>query len=289
MQKTLQLTIWAVLLVLACAKKEEKSENGDPKATDDKKSATFHGQKLQWKEDDGLEIKIIRPIAPEKCPIKSQKGDVVEQFYKLSSADGEEIGSNFGKKPYSFALGKGQVIAGMDRAMTGMCIGEKRKVVIPGSLGFGDSGRDRDGIKGDQTLYYTVQLVDLFRPVPGKKWTEEDGLQIEVTHQIEEDKCVKSAPGDTIHQHYTLNLKDGTFVDSSFSRNAPFIFRLGNNEVIKGMDRAMDGMCEGEHRKLVIPAALGYGVDGRKPNIPGNAELHFDIELHKLIKKSDEL
>ncbi|VDN20833.1 unnamed protein product [Gongylonema pulchrum] len=228
-------------------------------------------------------VKIIRPIKPEKCKLKSQPGDIVEQFYKLTDKDGREIGSNFGKKPYVFTLGKNQVISGMDRAMTGMCVGEKRKVVIPSNLGFGDGGRERDDIKGGQTLYYTVQLVDLFRPVPGDSWTDKDGIKIEVTHKIDDDKCRKAEKGDSIHQHYTLHLEDGTFVDSSFSRNAPFVFKLGNNEVIEGMDRAMTGMCEGERRKVVIPWKLG-----RKPSIPGKATLYFDIELNKLIKR-DEL
>ncbi|PAV75011.1 hypothetical protein WR25_12871 [Diploscapter pachys] len=246
-------------------------------------------QKLSWKEDDGLEIKIIRPIKAEKCKIKSQEGDTVEQFYKLSDKDGKEIGSNFGKKPYIFTLGQGQVIKGMDRAMTGMCIGEKRKVVIPGKLGFGDNGRERDAIKGDQTLYYTVQLVDLFRPNPGKKWETEEGITIEQTHKIEDDKCRKAVTGDTLHQQYTLHLEDGTFVDSSFSRNAPFIFKLNTGAVIKGMDIAMDGMCEGEKRKVVIPYEYGYGEEGRPPQIPGKSNLYFDITLEKLIKANEEL
>lgn len=250
--------------------------------------ASAEEQKLSWKDDDGLEIKIIKPIKKEKCTIVSQEGDVVDQFYKLSDKDGKEIGSNFGKKPYTFTLGKGQVIPGMDRAMKGMCIGEKRKVVIPGDLGFGSAGRDRDSIQKDQTLYYTVQLVDLFRAVPGKKWETDEGVTIEVTHKIDEDKCRKSESGDTIHQQYVLHLEDGTFVDSSFSRNAPFIFQLNRGQVIKGMDIAMTDMCEGERRKVIIPSDLGYGDDGRPPQIPGKARLYFDITLEKLIKK-DEL
>lgn len=63
------------------------------------KSTTFQGQKLSWKDADGLEIKIVRPITEEKCKIKSQAGDIVEQYYKLSDEKGNEIGSNFGKKP----------------------------------------------------------------------------------------------------------------------------------------------------------------------------------------------
>ena len=69
------------------------------KEEEPEKSNSFQGQKLSWKEDDGLEIKIVRPISEEKCKLKSQEGDTVEQYYKLTDEKGNEIGSNFGKKP----------------------------------------------------------------------------------------------------------------------------------------------------------------------------------------------
>ncbi len=85
--------------------------------------------------------------------------------------------------------------------------------------------------------------------------------------------------GETAVVHYTGTLIDGTKFDSSKDRNAPFSFRLGAGQVIKGWDEGVEGMKIGGIRKLVIPPQLGYGSRGAGTVIPPHATLNFEVEL----------
>lgn len=107
------------------------------------------------------------------------------------------------------------------------------------------------------------------------------GLQYEDTQAGTGEEAKK---GTHVSVHYTGWLQNadgsaGTKFDSSKDRNEPFEFPLGAGHVIKGWDQGVEGMKVGGVRKLIIPAALGYGARGAGGVIPPNATLIFEVEL----------
>ena len=110
--------------------------------------------------------------------------------------------------------------------------------------------------------------------------TTASGLQYEDTVT---GTGAEAAAGQHVSVHYTGWLyndgKQGAKFDSSKDRNDPYQFGLGGGMVIKGWDEGVQGMKVGGTRRLVIPAALGYGARGAGGVIPPNATLLFEVEL----------
>jgi peptidylprolyl isomerase len=68
----------------------------------------------------------------------------------------------------------------------------------------------------------------------------------------------KAKSGDTVRVHYTGKLEDGTKFDSSAGKD-PLEFSLGANDVLPGLDSAIEGMAVGDSKSVKIAANDAYG------------------------------
>ncbi len=118
--------------------------------------------------DAALRIGVKKRV-PE-CATKASKGQQLSMHYRgylYSSC--EEFDSSYGRdEPFEFTLGTGAVIQGWDQGLVGMCVGEQRKLTIPGALGYGEAGSPPT-IPSNATLVFEVELLDAKMPKKSKK------------------------------------------------------------------------------------------------------------------------
>jgi FKBP-type peptidyl-prolyl cis-trans isomerase len=62
------------------------------------------------------------------------------QYVGVLFKNGKEFDTSWGKAPFSFALGQGNVIPGWDQGVLGMKVGERRRLTIPSDLAYGAQG-----------------------------------------------------------------------------------------------------------------------------------------------------
>lgn len=91
----------------------------------------------------------------------------------------------------------------------------------------------------------------------------------------------RPAASNTVECHYKGWLDNGNEFDSSYKRGETATFPL--SRVIKGWTEGLQLIGEGGKIELEIPAPLGYGASGAPPVIPPNANLHFEVELIKVL------
>lgn len=73
---------------------------------------------------------------------------------------GKEFDSSYGRTPFPFQLGAGQVIPGWDKGLVGMRVGGRRELMIPPRDAYGARGAPPD-IPANATLVFVVDLVSI--------------------------------------------------------------------------------------------------------------------------------
>jgi peptidylprolyl isomerase len=67
-----------------------------------------------------------------------KEGDTVRIHYTGTLSDGETFDSSQGREPLEFTVGSGQIIPGLDAALPGMAVGDKKTVEVPAADAYGD-------------------------------------------------------------------------------------------------------------------------------------------------------
>jgi FKBP-type peptidyl-prolyl cis-trans isomerase len=109
------------------------------------------------KRESGLRYVVRNPGTGTATP---QSGQTIVCHYAGRLLDGTEFDSSYRRgAPFSFPLGKGEVIPGWDEAFATMKRGEKRTLVIPYWLAYGEKGKPPT-IPPKATLVFEVELLD---------------------------------------------------------------------------------------------------------------------------------
>ena len=113
----------------------------------------------------GLEVRTLSK--PDSCDRVASNGDILSIHYECTFGPGGKLDTSYDRdEPLKFQLGVGQVINGWEQGTVGMCVGEKRKLIVPPELGYGDQGAG-DVVPGGVMLYFTIELINIEEgPIP---------------------------------------------------------------------------------------------------------------------------
>jgi FKBP-type peptidyl-prolyl cis-trans isomerase 2 len=73
---------------------------------------------------------------------QANQGDKVRIHYTGKLEDGTVFGSSVGQEPLEFTIGLGNVIPGVETAIVGMAVGDKKTVTLPPAEAYGERSND---------------------------------------------------------------------------------------------------------------------------------------------------
>ncbi len=140
------LVVVTAALAIGCSRPPEP-DTGSGKATTMAENMETTPSGLQY-----VDVKLGTGASPKQ-------GQTAVVHYTGWLVDGKKFDSSKDRgQPFTFAVGRGQVIKGWDEGVAGMKVGGKRKLTIPPALGYGARGAG-GVIPPNATLLFEVELL----------------------------------------------------------------------------------------------------------------------------------
>ena len=202
-------------------------------------------------------------------------GDIVRIRYVawLWDEDGQDRkGEQVDSGELEFVLGVDQVLPAFEDGLGNMRVGGLRRLQVPPEYGVGPQGLGN--IPPNTTLVIEVELLEVRLVVTSS-------APFEIIDLREGDGAT-AANGYVLTVDYGGWLYDASRPDGrgrQFDVNSGFRFSLGLGNVLQGWDQGLVGMRENGERRLIVPPELAYGEQGKRPRVPPNATLVFDVTL----------
>jgi peptidylprolyl isomerase len=296
-------------------------------SSSDSTAEQFHipvppGHKIQREDEmkvapSGLVGPEPKPIIPDSHPpqflaivdlldgighIYEEGEEITVQYVGYDYGTGKKFASSWDEgKPFTFTLGKGEVLSGWEEGLVGVEGGDRRELVVPPDE---TKGPFPKGIPDGATAVFLVEPLPMEsaqkgeeksapKPskVPGKSDSAPKKTKPEVKvpsaappshleiEDLEEGSGPVAKPGDEVTVQYVgVNYRTGKQFDASWDRGEPFTFKLGEGLVVEGWEKGIPGMKPGGRRELIIPPELGYGYR-RIEGIPPGSTLVFVVDL----------
>lgn len=200
--------------------------------------------------------------------------------------------SRTANRPLVFALNGGGVIPGFNEGIGVLREGERAKLLIPSSLGYGY--RALQNIPAYTVLKFDVELMTVR--------SEDQAMRVFATDTLKLDPAlllpVETAPGT-----YYVKLQEGPGLAVENGKRVSYKYRgrfvdgrqfapantaneitVGQGSDLKGVEAAIRTMKQGEKGVIFIPSSQAYGERGATNAqgaliIPGYTPLIYDIEI----------
>lgn len=265
-------------------------ESGSPPTIPPNATLQFDVELLSWTsvkdicKDGGIFKKII--VEGEKW---DNPKDLDEVFVKYEARleNGTVVSKSDGVE---FTVGEGYFCPALAKAVKTMKKGEKVLLTVKPQYGFGENGRTAAGDEGavppNATLEIMLELLSW-------KTVSDVVKDKKVMKKIlkEGEGYERPDDGTVVQVKLIGKLEDGTiFVKKGHEEEPPFEFKIDEEQVIDGLDRAVKTMKKGEVALVTIQPEYAFGRSESQQDlatVPVNATVYYEVEMISFTKEKE--